>query len=76
MATRAGCVQANTYLLATCYYRAGQPYRAYQQLQGEPGAASRYLLALACMQLPEKLAEAEQALNPTRDAADVRPLEP
>jgi hypothetical protein len=69
-----GCVQANTYLLATCYFRAGQPFRACRVLRGANSPASRYLLALTCMQLPDKLAEAEHALDPQRDGKDVRVL--
>ena len=64
-------LQANSYLLATCYFRAGQPYRAYQELQGARCAPSRYLLALTCMQLPDKLPEAERALLPQRDNVEV-----
>ena len=37
-----------------------------------PSPASRYLLALTCMQLPDKLPEAERALDPQRDGKDVR----
>ncbi len=64
--------QANTHLLATCYYRAGQPFRAYRVLQKTTFPASRYLLALACMQLPDKLPEAERVLDPGRNGKDVR----
>ena len=64
--------QANTHLLATCYFQAGQPFRAYRLLRNAASPASRYLLALTCMQLPDKLPEAERALDPQRDGKDVR----
>lgn len=63
--------QANLFLLATCYHRANQSYRAYHLLKGMPGEQSRYLFALCAMQLG-KLTEAESALLPDNDAMRVR----
>ncbi|KAK9825199.1 hypothetical protein WJX81_006564 [Elliptochloris bilobata] len=54
---------ANVHLLATCYFRSDQAFRAYHLLQsGARDADSRYLLAQCCLQLG-KLPEAEQALS-------------
>eukprot|EP00887_Chlorella_sp_A99_P004840 scaffold4.g4840.t1 len=63
--------EANVFLLATCYHRAGQGYRAYRLLRGMAGEQSRYLFALACLQLG-KLTEAEAALLPDNDASKAR----
>ncbi|PRW57027.1 CDC27 family isoform 1 [Chlorella sorokiniana] len=62
--------EANLLLLATCYHRANQSYRAYHLLKGLPGEQSRYLFALCAMQLG-KLTEAESALLPDNDAMRV-----
>lgn len=62
--------QANFFLLATCYHRANQSYRAYHLLRGLAGEQSRYLFALCAMQLG-KLTEAETALLPDNDASRV-----
>ena len=58
--------------MSLCGCRAGQPFRAYRVLQKTTFPASRYLLALTCMQLPDKLPEAERALDPQRNGKDVR----
>jgi len=66
--------EANAHLLATCYFRAGQAYRAYAVLKRCTSAQCRYLLALCCHSLG-KLAEAERALQPeapTKEDADAR----
>ena len=63
--------QESIFLLATCYHRASQSYRAYHLLKGLAGAQSRYLFALCCLQLG-KLTEAESALMPDNDASRVR----
>ena len=63
-------LQVNIFLLATCYHRASQTYRAYHVLRGLVGEQSRYLFALCCMQLG-KLTEAEAALMPDNDASRV-----
>lgn len=64
-------MQANLFLLATCYHRCNQSYRAYHLLKGLGGEQSRYLCALCAMQLG-KLTEAEAALLPENDATRVR----
>lgn len=62
--------EGNHFLLATCYHRANQPYRAYHILKGLMGAQSRYLFALSCLNLG-KLTEAETALMPDNDSTKV-----
>ncbi|GBG58701.1 hypothetical protein CBR_g102 [Chara braunii] len=63
--------ESNLHLLSTCYYRSNQPQRAYLVLKGAKSPQSRYLYALACMDL-NKLVEAEAALLPPDDcSADV-----
>ncbi|XP_061701702.1 cell division cycle protein 27 homolog isoform X2 [Syngnathoides biaculeatus] len=51
------------YLLATCYYRSGKPYKAYRLLKAHSSSTPqvRFLLAKCCVEL-SKLAEAEQVL--------------
>jgi len=51
----------NTYLLATCYHRFGQPHRARAVLRGQTSDRCLYLLALCCYAL-NRLPEAERAL--------------
>jgi hypothetical protein len=63
-------LQANLFLLATCYHRSNQSYRAYHLLKGLAGDQSRYLYALCALQLG-KLTEAETALLPDNDAKRV-----
>jgi hypothetical protein len=63
-------MQANLFLLATCYHRSNQSYRAYHLLKGLAGEQSRYLYALCAMQLG-KLTEAETVLLPDNDATQV-----
>lgn len=63
--------QANLFLLATCYHRCNQSYRAYHLLKGLAGEQSRYLFAVCALALG-KLTEAETALLPDNDAARVR----
>ncbi|EFN54950.1 hypothetical protein CHLNCDRAFT_24117 [Chlorella variabilis] len=62
--------EANLFLLATCYHRSNQSFRAYHLLKGLTGEQSRYLYALCAMQLG-KLTEAETALLPDNDASRV-----
>ncbi|KAK9823416.1 hypothetical protein WJX72_002594 [[Myrmecia] bisecta] len=62
--------EANTHLLATCYYRSDQAYRGYHLLLGASSPQSRYLLALCCMQMG-KMTEAEHALYPDQDSSAV-----
>lgn len=52
------------FLLATCYYRSGQPMSAYTLLQtkGCPTPDCRFLMARCCLDL-EKLADCETALS-------------
>ncbi|GAQ84112.1 DNA-binding cell division cycle control protein [Klebsormidium nitens] len=54
--------EANKQLLASCYFRANQAFRAFYVLQGLKSPESRYLYALCCFQLG-KLPEAEAALT-------------
>uniref|UniRef100_A0A3Q1CK79 Cell division cycle protein 27 homolog n=1 Tax=Amphiprion ocellaris TaxID=80972 RepID=A0A3Q1CK79_AMPOC len=51
------------YLLATCYYRSGKPYKAYRLLKAHSCSTPqvRFLLAKCCVEL-SKLAEGEQVL--------------
>ncbi len=63
-------LQANLFLLATCYHRSNQSYRAYHLLKGLAGEQSRYLYALCALQLG-KLTDAETALLPDNDAKRV-----
>ncbi|XP_071148827.1 cell division cycle protein 27 homolog [Mytilus edulis] len=51
------------HLVATCYYRAGKPIKAYMMLQkhGCPTPQCKYLLAKCCMEM-NKLPEAESVL--------------
>ncbi|MEQ2174760.1 hypothetical protein GOODEAATRI_011234, partial [Goodea atripinnis] len=51
------------YLLATCYYRSGKPYKAYRLLKAHSCSTPqvRFLLAKCCVELG-KLAEGEQVL--------------
>ncbi|XP_061555824.1 cell division cycle protein 27 homolog isoform X1 [Phycodurus eques] len=51
------------YLLATCYYRSGKPYKAYRLLKAHSSSTPqvRFLLAKCCVEL-SKLAEGEQVL--------------
>ncbi|OAE33753.1 hypothetical protein AXG93_1264s1010 [Marchantia polymorpha subsp. ruderalis] len=51
----------NLHLLATCYFRSNQAYRAYHILKGSKSAQCRYLFALACFQM-DSMVEAEAAL--------------
>ncbi|CAM6127393.1 unnamed protein product [Calypogeia fissa] len=51
----------NLHLLATCYFRSNQGYRAYHILKGSKSAQCRYLFALACFEM-DSMAEAEAAL--------------
>jgi anaphase-promoting complex subunit 3 len=51
----------NLHLLATCYYRGGNPNRAIAVLEGARAPENRYLLAICCFQ-KNKLVEAENAL--------------
>lgn len=53
--------EANIYLLATCYARAGQRSRAIAVLAGARRAENRYLLASCCLE-QGRLTEAEDAL--------------
>ncbi len=62
--------EANVFLLATVYQRSGQAHRALHLLRGLPGAQSRYLFAVAAVELG-KLPEAEAALAPGGDAARI-----
>eukprot|EP00249_Psilotum_nudum_P000982 c13222_g1_i1 orf=51-2417(+) len=55
--------ESNLHLLATCYFRSNQPYRAYHILKGTKLGQSRYLFALACYDMGN-LVEAENALLP------------
>jgi Anaphase-promoting complex, cyclosome, subunit 3 len=64
-------VQSNKHLLATCYMRCGQHYRAAAALQGTTAPECRYLLALCYMKLPGKLNDAAAALMPGRDPSQV-----
>ena len=64
-------VQSNKHLMATCYMRCGQHYRAAAALQGTTGPECRYLLALCYMKLPGKLNDAAAALMPGRDPSQV-----
>ncbi|XP_063045080.1 cell division cycle protein 27 homolog [Engraulis encrasicolus] len=52
------------FLLATCYYRSGKPYKAYHLLKGHSCTTPqcKYLLAKCCVEL-SKLAEGEQILT-------------
>ncbi|KAL7977076.1 hypothetical protein Chor_009025 [Crotalus horridus] len=52
------------FLLATCYYRSGKPYKAYRLLKGHSCTTPqcKYLLAKCCIDLG-KLAEGEQILS-------------
>ncbi|KAL3694343.1 hypothetical protein R1sor_007994 [Riccia sorocarpa] len=53
--------EVNLHLLATCYFRNNQAYRAYHVLKGSKSAQCRYLFALACFQM-DSMVEAEAAL--------------
>ncbi|KAK3246551.1 Cell division cycle protein 27 [Cymbomonas tetramitiformis] len=57
----ANASEENAFLLATCYLRNNQEYRAYHVLKGATAPQSRYLFALCCSKLG-KLSEAEHAL--------------
>ncbi|XP_039214710.1 cell division cycle protein 27 homolog isoform X5 [Crotalus tigris] len=53
------------FLLATCYYRSGKPYKAYRLLKGHSCTTPqcKYLLAKCCIDLGNRLAEGEQILS-------------
>uniref|UniRef100_A0A669C4G2 Cell division cycle protein 27 homolog n=1 Tax=Oreochromis niloticus TaxID=8128 RepID=A0A669C4G2_ORENI len=55
--------EESLYLLATCYYRSGKPYKAYRLLKAHSCSTPqvRFLLAKCCVEL-SKLAEGEQVL--------------
>ncbi|KAL2633353.1 hypothetical protein R1flu_004832 [Riccia fluitans] len=53
--------EVNLHLLATCYFRNNQGYRAYHILKGSKSAQCRYLFALACFEM-DSMVEAEAAL--------------
>ena len=46
-----GGAQANAYLMATCYYRNNQAFRALHALKGGMLPQSRYLQAQCCLKL-------------------------
>lgn len=43
--------EGSLYLLATCYYRAGQTSRTYSVLKGQTNVDCRYLFARTCLDL-------------------------
>ena len=61
----------NVFLLATCHHRSNQYHRAYQLLKDLSSPASRYLFATCCIQMGNRLSEAEAALLPDNDASRV-----
>lgn len=54
--------EGSLYLLATCYYRAGQVSRTYSVLKGQTNVDCRYLFARTCFDL-KKYQEGELALT-------------
>ncbi|KAM4597858.1 cell division cycle protein 27 homolog [Polymixia lowei] len=56
--------EESLYLLATCYFRSGKPYKSYRLLKshGSSSPQCRFLLAKSCVEL-SKLAEGEQVLT-------------
>ncbi|KAK8479333.1 hypothetical protein V6N13_063223 [Hibiscus sabdariffa] len=55
--------EVNLQLLARCYLAKNQPYSAYYILKGMEMAQSRYLFAIACLEM-DLFSEAEAALLP------------
>ncbi|KAL4309745.1 hypothetical protein GQ457_01G039580 [Hibiscus cannabinus] len=55
--------EVNLQLLARCYLAKNQPYSAYYILKGTEMAQSRYLFAIACLEM-DLFSEAEAALLP------------
>eukprot|EP01018_Ginkgo_biloba_P011586 Gb_21601 [translate_table: standard] len=58
----------NFQLLASCYLRNNQAYRAYHILKGTQLAQSRYLFAISCFEMG-RLREAEVALCPLNESS-------
>ncbi|KAJ7557246.1 hypothetical protein O6H91_05G118700 [Diphasiastrum complanatum] len=58
--------ESNMHLLATCYFRSNQAYRAYHLLKGTKSIQCRYLFALACFEM-DYMSEAEAALLPPNE---------
>ncbi|KAI3902289.1 hypothetical protein MKW92_014642 [Papaver armeniacum] len=59
--------ELNLQLLASCYLNNNQAYCAYHILKGTQLAQSRYLFAIACLQM-DLYSEAEGALSPTNES--------
>ncbi|KAK8366805.1 hypothetical protein V6Z12_A02G143500 [Gossypium hirsutum] len=58
--------EVNLQLLARCYLNNNQPHSAYYILKGMQMAQSRYLFAIACLEM-DLFCEAEAALLPVKD---------
>ncbi|TYG75897.1 hypothetical protein ES288_D03G069400v1 [Gossypium darwinii] len=58
--------EVNLQLLARCYLNNNQPHSAYYVLKGMQMAQSRYLFAIACLEM-DLFCEAEAALLPVKD---------
>ncbi|TYH79481.1 hypothetical protein ES332_D03G067500v1 [Gossypium tomentosum] len=58
--------EVNLQLLARCYLNNNQPHSAYYVLKGMEMAQSRYLFAIACLEM-DLFCEAEAALLPVKD---------
>ncbi|KAK5843002.1 hypothetical protein PVK06_005429 [Gossypium arboreum] len=65
--------EVNLQLLARCYLNNNQPHSAYYILKGMQMAQSRYLFAIACLEM-DLFCEAEAALLPVPNGAAVQYL--